>query len=212
MEPEAVTTVAEPAPVPPGSPPRPPRPAEGEAIVARRQRPKTKAKEPKAPKAKEPPPPPKPARVGRHEAKPSRSDKKARRVEARRVEARRVHRVVRHVEPWSVLKFSLLLYFSLFLIVLSAGVLLWLAASATDVVSGIEDFIEELFGFETFAFEPGKILTASVLGGVILVIAGTAANVIFAVLFNLISDVVGGLRFTVIEEERVRPLRSEEAH
>ena len=87
---------------------------------------------------------------------------------------------------------------------------MWLAASATDVVSGIEDFIEELFGFETFAFEPGKILTASVLGGVILVIAGTAANVVFAVLFNLISDVVGGLRVTVIEEETARRPRRED--
>ena len=199
MEPEAVTTVAEPAPIPPGSPPRPPRPADDDGpIIPRRERrdahAKAKAKAPKEPK---------PAKPSRRSLKGAKKD--------RRVEARRVHRVVRHVEPWSVLKFSLLLYFSLFLIVLSAGVLLWLAASATDVVAGVEDFIEELFGFETFAFEPGKILTASVLGGVILVIAGTAANVIFAVLFNLISDVVGGLRLTVIEEETVRRVRREEA-
>ena len=192
MEPEAVTTVAEPAPTPPGSPSRPPRPAGEDApIIPRRERRQAQARAPKP-------------------AKPSRRDLKAGKKN-RRVEARRVHRVVRHIEPWSVLKFSLLLYFSLFLIVLSAGVLLWLAASATDVVAGVEDFIEELFGFETFAFEPGKILTASVLGGVILVIAGTAANVIFAVLFNLISDVVGGLRLTVIEEETVRRVRREEA-
>ena len=187
MEPEAVTTVAEPAPIPPGSPPRPALAPDDDApILARRER------RPAEPKARKP----KRQQRGRHKG---------------RVEARRVHRVVRHIEPWSVLKFSLLLYFSLFLIILSAGVLLWLAASATDVVSGIEDFIEELFGFETFAFEPGKILTASILGGVILVIAGTAANVIFAVLFNLISDVVGGLRFTVIEEETARRVRREEA-
>ena len=199
MEPEAVTTVAEPAPIPPGSPPRPPRPADDDGpIIPRRERRQAHAKaKAKAPKE------PKPAKPSRRNLKDAKKD--------RRVEARRVHRVVRHVEPWSVLKFSLLLYFSLFLIVLSAGVLLWLAASATDVVAGIEDFIEELFGFETFAFEPGKILTASALGGVILVIAGTAANVIFAVLFNLISDVVGGLRLTVIEEETVRRVRREEA-
>lgn len=192
MEPEAVTTVAEPAPIPPGSPPRPARPVDeaDTAIVSRRQRREATAKEPKP-------------------RKPTRRELKAR-SKGRRVEARRVHRVIRHVDPWSVLKFSLLLYFSLFLIVLSAGVLLWLAASATDVVSSIEDFIKELFGFKTFAFEPGKILTASTLGGVILVIAGTAANVIFAVLFNLISDVVGGLRLTVIEEETVRRVGREE--
>ena len=35
-------------------------------------------------------------------------------------------------------------------------------------------------------------------------LAGTAANVLLAVLFNLISDIVGGIRVTVIEEEVVR--------
>ena len=202
MEPEALTTtsVATPAPAPPGSPPRRPLPVDSPPLRLRPRRDRTakakaKAKAPKAPK------PQKRSEKGRSRGRRNR----------RPIEARRVHRVVRHIEPWSVLKFSLLLYFSVFLIVLSAGVLLWLAASATDVISGIEDFIEELFGFETFAFEPGQILTASVLGGLILVIAGTAANVVFAVLFNLISDVVGGLRVTVIEEEKVRPIRREEA-
>ena len=198
MEPEAVTTV-DPAPVPPGSPPRPPRPVDEPAapVVRRREREKPKHEKPKAKRPEKP--------------RAERPPEKGRRGRKGRVEARRVQRIVRHVDPWSVLKFSLLLYFSLFLIILSAGVLLWLAASATDVISGVEDFIRELFGFETFAFEPGQILTASVLGGLVLVIAGTAANVVFSVLFNLISDVVGGLRMTVIEEERVRPVRSEEA-
>jgi hypothetical protein len=202
MEPEAVTTV-DPAPVPPGSPPRPQRPAEAptEPILRRREKPKhEKPKDRRDPKPK----------LDKAATEPVKK-RKGRRRRKGRVEARRVQRIIRHVDPWSVLKFSLLLYFSLFLIVLSAGVLLWLAASATDVVTGVEDFIEELFGFETFAFEPGQILTASVLGGLVLVVAGTAANVVFAVLFNLISDVVGGLRLTVIEEERVRPVRREEA-
>ena len=207
MEPEPLTSVAQPAPVPPGSPPRP-RPVDGDDTDAPLlPRSRLRERERKAPKAPKPttakaPKAPKPTKPGRAERKAAAS--------GRRVEARRVHRVVRHVEPWSVLKFSLLLYFSVFLIVLSAGVLLWAAASATDVISGIEDFVEELFGFETFTFEPGQILTASVLGGLVLVIAGTAANVVFAVLFNLISDVVGGLRVTVIEEETVRRVRREE--
>ena len=202
MEPEAVTTV-DPAPAaPPGSPPRPARPVEEAPVVRRREREKPKHEKPSGRKAKADP-----AVKAPTEAPPE----KARRSRKGRVEARRVQRIIRHVDPWSVLKFSLLLYFSLFLIVLSAGVLLWLAASATDVIGGVEAFIEELFGFDTFAFEPGQILTASVLGGLVLVVAGTAANVVFAVLFNLISDVVGGLRLTVIEEETVRRVRREEA-
>ena len=42
--------------------------------------------------------------------------------------------------------------------------------------------------------------------GLILVIAGTGLNVLLAVLFNLISDLVGGVRITVIEEESARPM------
>ena len=41
----------------------------------------------------------------------------------------------------------------------------------------------------------------SFLGGLILVVGGTAITVILVVLFNLISDLTGGVRFTMIEEE-----------
>ena len=47
---------------------------------------------------------------------------------------------------------------------------------------------------------------ATSLIGLILVVAGTGINVLLAVLFNLISDLVGGVRFTVIEEESARPV------
>ena len=39
------------------------------------------------------------------------------------------------------------------------------------------------------------------LGGLILVVGGTALTVVLVVLFNLISDLTGGIRFTMIEEE-----------
>jgi hypothetical protein len=37
-----------------------------------------------------------------------------------------------------------------------------------------------------------------------MVIVASGFTVLMAVLFNLISDLVGGIRFTVIEEETVR--------
>ena len=66
--------------------------------------------------------------------------------------------VVRKVEPWSVLKFSLLFYLCLFVTLLSAGVLLWAAASSAGAIDDIEEFIKDLFAFETFQFEPALIL------------------------------------------------------
>lgn len=124
----------------------------------------------------------------------------------RKMRARKVRRQIRHVDPWSVLKFSLLFYLVLFLVVLTAAVLLWNAAASTGLVDNIESFVEELFGFERFQFEPNQMLRASALVGLVMVVAGTATNVLMAVLFNLISDLVGGIRVTVIEEETRRPV------
>jgi len=125
-----------------------------------------------------------------------------------RLRARKVHRVVRHVDPWSVLRLSLVFYFCLFVVVMVAGTLLYNVAGAAGTFESIESFIKDIGAFKTFSFKGGTIFRASLLAGLILVIAGTALNVLLAVLFNLISDLVGGVRITVIEEETARPISS----
>ena len=126
-----------------------------------------------------------------------------------KLRARKVHRTVRHVDPWSVLKLSLVFYFCLFVIVMVAGTILWNLASAAGTIGSVESFFKEIGVLDTFTFQGGTIFRATFLIGLILVIAGAAFNVLLAVLFNLISDLVGGIRFTVIEEETARPLASE---
>ena len=125
-----------------------------------------------------------------------------------RLRARKVRRVVRHVDPWSVLRLSLVFYFCLFVIVMVAGTLLYNLAGAAGTISSIESFIKDIGAFKTFSFKGGTIFRASFLAGLILVVAGTAFNVLLAVLFNLISDLVGGVRITVIEEESARAIPS----
>ena len=46
------------------------------------------------------------------------------------------------------------------------------------------------------------------LGGLGLVVVATVLWVLAAVVFNLISDLVGGIRLTVVEEESLRPAAS----
>ncbi len=133
-------------------------------------------------------------------------------------QGRRVRRVIRRVDPWTVLRFSVLFYLSIFLVVLVAGVALWQVASATGVRDNAESFVGELVGAgsttdpaagasstsstkNNFRFEGGRILQASALGGLVLVVVGTGANVLLVVLYNLISDVVGGIEMTVLEED-----------
>jgi hypothetical protein len=126
-----------------------------------------------------------------------------------RLRARKVRRVVRHIDPWSVLRLSLLFYFCLFVIVMVAGTLLYNLAGAAGTISSIESFIKDIGAFKTFSFKGSVIFRASLLAGLILVIAGSALNVLLTVLFNLISDLVGGIRISVIEEETARPIGSE---
>ncbi len=124
---------------------------------------------------------------------------------ASRLRARRVRRLVRHIEPWSVLKMSLIFYFCLWVVLLTAGVILWRFAVTSGTVERLENFIEELFALETFTFNPDQIFRVSALGGLVMVVAGSGFTVLMAVLFNLISDLIGGVRLTVVEEETARP-------
>jgi hypothetical protein len=127
----------------------------------------------------------------------------------RRPRVRKVTRIVRRVDAWGVFKISLIFYVILYIILLVAGILLWNLANTTGTVANVEGFVRDLFGLKTFEFDGEKLFRASWVLGAILVIAGTGLNVTLAVLFNLISDLVGGVRVTVLEEEvilRERPV------
>ena len=108
--------------------------------------------------------------------------------------------MVRKVDVWTVLRFSALLYLSMLIIFIVAGVLLWAAASVTGVITNVQTFIKQLFALESFEFAGFQILRSTLLGGFILVLAGTGINTLIAVLYNLITEVVGGVEFTVEQE------------
>ena len=124
---------------------------------------------------------------------------------SRRLRARRVRRLVRHVEPWSVLKVSLIFYTCAWAISLFVGVTMWRLAESSDLITKVEDFIVELFALESFTINADQIFRIAAVGGLVLVVAGSGVTVLAAVIFNLISDITGGVRFTVVEEETARP-------
>jgi hypothetical protein len=107
--------------------------------------------------------------------------------------------VLRRLDTWTVLKLSIVYYLALFVVLLVAGVLLWAGATAVGVVGNIESFMVEI-GFEDFRFIPSELLGGFALAGLVLVVAGTFANVLLTALFNLMSDVVGGVKLTLQED------------
>ncbi len=118
-----------------------------------------------------------------------------------RPRVRKVTRVIRHVDAWSVCRVAFVFFLSTYAILLVAGVLLWSVANSTGTIDNVESFIRSLFVLDSFTFESGTLLRASVVLGALCVVAGTAMAVTAAVLFNLIADLVGGIRVTVLEEE-----------
>jgi hypothetical protein len=141
-------------------------------------------------------------------APPGSTRRKMSTLERRRrvkLQARRVRRIIRHVEPWSVLKMSIIFYACLWVVLLIAGVVVWTLAEEADVITKFEDQVKEYFVLDTFELDAREIFRGYAYGGLAFAIAGTAFNVLMCLLFNLISDLIGGLRVTMIEEETARP-------
>jgi uncharacterized membrane protein len=115
--------------------------------------------------------------------------------------ARRTKMTLRHVDPGSVLKLSLVFYGCVLLVWLVVVAILYaLLASA-----GIFDAIEKLG--RTAVLWTGLDITlwfverwALLIGGVLVVI-GAVVNVFVAILYNLASDIVGGAQMTFVERD-----------
>ena len=103
------------------------------------------------------------------------------RMLGRKPRVRRVTRVVRHVDPWSVFKIAIVANIVLYLIVLTAGVLLWNVAYATGTVDNVERFFES-FGWSSFEFNGGEIYHNAWIGGLFVVIGLTGLAVLLATL------------------------------
>ena len=101
---------------------------------------------------------------------------------------------------------GIVLHAVLYVVVLVTGVLLWNGGSATGTIDNLESFLES-FGWESFTLEGWALLRSSAILGLFLIVLGTGIWVLAAVVFNLITELVGGVRVTVLEEEVVvRPV------
>jgi hypothetical protein len=119
---------------------------------------------------------------------------------------RKVTRVIREIDAWSVFKVGLIFHAALYVVLLITGVLLWNVGSATGTIDNLESFFAS-FGWDSFSFKGGQLFTSSAVFGLFAIVLGTGLWVLGAVVFNLITELVGGIRVTVLEEEVVaRPV------
>ncbi len=113
-----------------------------------------------------------------------------------------IRRLVRRVDAWTVFKVSFLFYVLMLGIFLLAGVVAWRVAVPLHFIRDIERAVRTLADARKFVLRPMPVLEYAAAAGGALALLGTVMNTVAAVLYNLISDVIGGVQtIEVVKDE-----------
>lgn len=121
-----------------------------------------------------------------------------------RFEARKVRRLIRHVDPWSAFKLAFLLLVCTYLVMMTASVIVWSVAVSSGTVGKLESFTAQVTGND-FKIDGLYLFRLTGLLGLVITLTLSAGALVGTIAFNLISDLIGGVWITVIEEESARP-------
>ena len=116
--------------------------------------------------------------------------------------ARRARLLVRHVDPWSTLKFSFVLAVAMFFVWLVAIGVLYGVLDGMGVFEQINGLYDEVSGNGGDSlFSPGLVLGTAALVGVVNIVLFTALATIGSFVYNICSDLVGGIEITLAEKD-----------
>ena len=107
--------------------------------------------------------------------------------------------VLRKVGPWSVFKFSLIFYLCVMTVILLALAMLYGILGAMGALEHVTEFARNLFADKSFSIHGGWIFARLTVLGLFMVVIWSLINVFIAFLYNLISDVIGGIDVTLSE-------------
>jgi hypothetical protein len=120
---------------------------------------------------------------------------------------RRVKLSVSRVDPWSVMKMSFLLSVAVGIAGVVMVASLWMILSGMGVFADINRTVEEVLNTSsgsTFDLMDyiglGRVVSLSIVIGVIDVILLTAISTLGAFLYNVCSSLVGGLQLTLTDD------------
>jgi hypothetical protein len=122
---------------------------------------------------------------------------------AARKPGRRARLTVTRVDPWSMLKFSFAYSLAGLVVLLVAVVVLYGIVDAMGVIDAIRSFVNDIkaqnsndilvwFGFS-------RVLLVTLLIGIVNVILFTAFATLTAFIYNVCTDIVGGVEVTMSE-------------
>jgi Transmembrane domain of unknown function (DUF3566) len=121
------------------------------------------------------------------------------RSEEARLAPRQTKVVVRRVHPWSVFKFSLLFYFCVMLVILLGLTILYNVLAAVGVLDSASKLLGDLGFGKNFEFHGWWLLSRAFAVGVVMVVFWSLVKLLITFMYNLISDLVGGIEVTLTE-------------
>ena len=111
-----------------------------------------------------------------------------------------MRRVLRKIDTFSLAKMAFLFHLCLCLVMVVACVLLWTLADGQGLVDHLESTIRTNLQLDTFTIEGKVLFRSAVAAAVLFSLLGTGFWILGAFLFNLLSDLVGGVQVWVLEE------------
>ncbi len=119
------------------------------------------------------------------------------------VRVNRVRRIIRKVDPWTVLKVTFVLNFVVALTIVLGFSILWVLLINAGVPQGLEDIARRLALLDDNASLVGNIealFSSVVFLAAVYLLTQTALATVGAFFYNLVSDLVGGIEVVVLEE------------
>lgn len=125
---------------------------------------------------------------------------------APRPAGRRVRLTLSRIDPWSAMKVSFLVAVGLGIATVVMIAVLWMLLSGMGVFDQVNSMIEKIIGDADTEFNImdfvgfGKIVSISIVLGVINVLLITALATLGAFLYNVCASLVGGLQLTLTDD------------
>ena len=119
------------------------------------------------------------------------------------VRVSRVRRIIRKIDPWTVLKVTFVLNFVVALTIVLGFSILWVLLINAGVPQGLEDIAKRLALLDENSTLVGNIealFSSVVFLATVYLLTQTALATIGAFFYNLVSDLVGGIEVVVLEE------------
>ena len=118
----------------------------------------------------------------------------------------RVRRIIRRVDPWTVLKVSFIIYLVGAFAFILASVMFWEVVERSGIPQTITEFLIQITlleeGEAPFS-NTEQFVRLSAIGAVAWAVLACGLTTMAAVMYNLVADVVGGVEVVLLEENVV---------